>query len=71
MTTFTHTAPQARDFSAATRRALLKARIRIVGATAAPAFEGDAYNTGTAYMLDIDGKGCLRTFREVLKLAGA
>lgn len=65
----THTAPQARDFSAATRKALAVRNIAIVGAQAVPAFEGDAYFSGTAYMLSIAGVGCLRSFYEVLALA--
>lgn len=59
----------AKDFSAAERRALLKRGIRIVGSTAVPAFEGDRYFSGRAYMLDIEGKGCLRGYMEVCAIA--
>lgn len=69
MAALTHTAPRARDFSAVTRRALLRKGIRIVGAQAVPAFDGDRYFSGVAYMLDINGCGCLRRFSEVLELA--
>lgn len=58
-----------RDFSAKTRKALAARNIAIVGIQAVPAFEGDVYFTGTAYMLTINGVGCLRSFREVLTLA--
>lgn len=61
----------AQDFSAAERRALLRKGIAIVGSQAVPAFDGDRYFSGRAYMLDIEGKGCLRSYREVLALAGA
>lgn len=71
MAKLTHTAPQACDFSASTRRALLSKGIAIVGTQAVPAFDGDRYFSGRAYMLAINGCGCLRSFREVLTLAGA
>ena len=71
MTKLTHTAPQARDFSAATRRALLAAGVAIIGVQAAPAFEGDAYFTGTAYAVSDNGTHRLLSHREVRALAGA
>lgn len=69
MTKLTHIAPQAKDFSAAERRALLARGIRIVSTTAVPAFDGDLYFSGRAYMLDIGGCGCLRSYMEVCAIA--
>lgn len=68
--TLTHTAPQAKDFSVIERRSLLAHGIRIVGATAIPAFDGDVYFSGRAYMLDIGGCSCLRSYAEVRAMAG-
>ena len=59
----------ARDFSAAVRKALAVRGITIVGAQAAPAFEGDVYFSGTAYVLNDNGTHRVRTFSQVLALA--
>jgi hypothetical protein len=68
MTELTHTAPQARDFSAATRRALLARGIRIVGVQAVPADDSDRYFSATAYCLDDNGTHRLRRHAEVFAL---
>lgn len=58
-----------RDFSVKARKALAARNIAIVGIQAVSAFEGDLYCSGTAYVLNVNGTACLRTFREVLALA--
>ena len=60
-----------RNFSTKTVKALAAKGIAIVGAQAVPAFEGDVYFSGVAYMLDDNGTGRLRTFTEVLAIAAS
>lgn len=69
MAAFTHSA-FGRDFSKATLNALLKKGVRIAGRQAIPAFEGDAYFTGSAYQL-VTKSGCsmLREHSQILVMA--
>jgi hypothetical protein len=63
--TFTHTAPQARDFSAKTRKALLRKGIAIVGIQFLP--NGSDMTSGeTGYCLS---DGTIRTYGQVCALA--
>lgn len=62
----THTAPQARDFDAATRKALLMAGIRIIGVQALPV-GGSYLQTETGYVIDDNGTGRVWTHAEVLR----
>lgn len=59
-----------KHFSAATAKSLARKGIQVVGIQAVLAFEGDVYFQATAYMLDDNGVGRLRSFAEVLALAG-
>lgn len=61
----------ARDFSRKTLGALRKQGISIVGATFVPGADGSFANGERAYQLDDNGTSRLRTFGEVLALAGA
>ena len=57
------------DFSASTRRALARKGIAIIGAQAAPAFDGDSTFSGRVYRLTDNGAHKLRTHAEVMGLA--
>ncbi len=61
----------ARDFSAVTRRALLKRGVIILGITNVPAAGGEMpFANGTrGYELDLRGTFCIRSHAEVLALA--
>lgn len=59
----------AKDFSKATIKALAKKGIRIIGAQACAAFDGDKFFTGVAYKLDDNGTHRIRRFNEVLAIA--
>ena len=63
-----HTAPQARDFDAATRAALLTAGIRIIGVQALPV-DGSFLQTETGYCVDDNGTGRVWTREQVLMRA--
>jgi hypothetical protein len=56
-------------FSAKTLKALAAKGIRIVGAQTLPGPNGDYASGDVAYLLDDNGTGRLRTFRQVLDLA--
>ena len=58
-----------RDFSSTTRKALADRGIYVVGAQAAPAYEGDTSFSGKVYALDVDGCRMMRSHSEVLELA--
>lgn len=58
-----------RDFSALTLKSLAKKGIRVIGAQAAPAYDGDSFLTGKAYRLDDNGCGKIRTHAQVLEMA--
>lgn len=60
----------ARDFSRKTLSALRKQGITIVGATFVPGTDGSYANGERAYQLDDNGTSRLRTFLEVLAIAG-
>lgn len=64
--TLTHTAPQKRDFDAATRKALLDAGIRIVGIQAMPV-DGSFLQTETGYIVDDNGTGRVWRYADVLR----
>jgi hypothetical protein len=67
--TMTHSTIARSHFNARTLRALTRQGIRLVGIQAAPAFDGDLYFTGTAYVLDVCGECRIRSYGEVLALA--
>jgi hypothetical protein len=58
-----------KDFSRATIKALAVKGIRVIGAQAAPAFDGDKYFSGVLYSLDDNGTCRMRRFNEVIELA--
>lgn len=58
-----------RHFSPSTIKALAAKGIVVTGIQATPAFPGDVYHTGTAYLLNDNGTGKVRSFMEVLELA--
>lgn len=60
-----------RDFSKKTLAQLTKKGISVIGAQAVPAFDGDKYFSGSAYKLEWNGTGFLRTFDQVLVLAAS
>jgi hypothetical protein len=60
-----------KDFSKKTLAQLDKKAISIVGTQAVPAFEGDLYFVGVAYMLSYKGNGFMRTHSQVIILAGS
>ncbi len=62
----------ARDFSATTRRALLKRGIAVIGLCSIPG-EGDMpwANSTRGYRLDNNGEHQIRTHAEVRAMAGA
>ena len=62
----------AKDFSTKTRKALAAKGFEVIGATAAPAFEGDRCFSGVVYRLVYRPLDQLqvKTFQEVLDLAG-
>ena len=70
MTTLTHHSIPASHFSAKVRKSLLKRGVVLMGLQAVPAFEGDRYFSQTAYVLSDNGMGCVRSFADVLRLAG-
>lgn len=58
-----------RDFSSLTLKALAGRGIRVVGAQAAPAYEGDETFSGKVYRLDDNGCGKIRSHSQVLEMA--
>lgn len=60
-----------KDFSKKTLSQLSKKGISISGSQAVPAFEGDKYFSGVAYMLNYNGHGFLRTHSQVIVLAAS
>jgi len=62
---------QTKNFSKKTLAQLDKKTISIVGTQAIPAFEGDIYFSGVAYMLSYNGNGFMRTHSQVIVLAGS
>ena len=58
-----------RDFSSSTLKALAARGVKVVGAQAAPAYDGDATFSGRVYRLDDNGCGKIRSHSEVLELA--
>jgi hypothetical protein len=60
-----------KDFSSKTINALAKKGVEIVRTKAVPAFEGDQYFSGVAYMLSFNGSGFLRTHSQVLVMANS
>lgn len=73
MAKLTHTAPQAHDFSATERKALLRKGIAIIGVTYLPAASGPLpYANGErGYCLNDNGTHRVRTYRDVCALAAA
>ena len=69
MTTTTHNAAAASHFNAATRRSLAKKGIALVSLTFVPGEGGSFLNGETAYLLDDNGIGRVRTFLGVLDAA--
>jgi hypothetical protein len=57
------------DFSKKVLALLAKKGIEVVSSTAVPAFEGDKYFTGTAYVLVWNETQFLRDYRQVETLA--
>jgi hypothetical protein len=64
--TLKHIAPQARDFDATTRAALLAAGIRIIGVQALPV-NGSYMLTETGYVVDDNGTGRVWNRGDVLR----
>jgi hypothetical protein len=58
-----------RDFSKTTLAALARKGIRVLSAQAAPAFDGDAFFSGSVYKLDQNGRHIIRSHSEVLGMA--
>ena len=58
-----------KDFSKSTLSALQKKGVRIIGVQAVPAFYGDKYFTGVAYMLEYNGHGFMRSHSQILVMA--
>lgn len=58
-----------KDFSRKTIAALARKGISVIGAQAAPAFEGDETFSGKNYRLDQNGCGIVRSHAQVLELA--
>lgn len=58
-----------RDFSSKTRNALARKGIVVLGAQAAPAFEGDTSFSGRTYRLDDNGCCRMRSHAEVMEMA--
>lgn len=58
-----------RDFSRATIKTLAKRGVRVIGTQAIPAYEGDRYFSGVAYVLDVSGTSAVRTHAQVLDMA--
>lgn len=73
MAKLTHTAPQARDFSARERRALLRKGIAIIGVSYLPdaASVFPYVNGETGYCLNDNGTHRVRSYAEVVALATA
>jgi hypothetical protein len=61
----------AKDFNKKTLDLLSKKGVNVISCQAIPAFEGDKYFTGTAYMLDYNGHGFSRTHAQVLIMANS
>jgi hypothetical protein len=51
--------------------ALSKKGISVIGTQAIPAFEGDKYFSGTAFKLEFEGLGFVRTHSQVIVLASS
>ena len=60
-----------RAFSPKTIKQLSKKGISIISTQAVPAFEGDIYFSGVAYMLSYKNTGFLRTHSQVIVLANS
>jgi hypothetical protein len=60
-----------KDFSAKTLSALSKKGVSVIGSQAVPAFEGDQYFSGVAYILDAQGRQLLRTHSQVIVMASS
>lgn len=60
-----------KDFSAKTLAALSKKGVNVVSVQAVPAFDGDKYFSGCAYMLDYNGHGFMRTHSQVVIMAAS
>lgn len=58
-----------RAFSPKTIKLLSQKEITIVSTQAVPAYDGDKYFSGVAYLLDYKGKGFMRTHSQVVVLA--
>lgn len=58
-----------KDFSKKTLAGLSKKGVSVVGVVAVPAFEGDKYFSGTAYQLEFNGTGFIRSHSQVLVMA--
>lgn len=59
-----------RDFSVKTIRALAKKWVQVVSKTWLPGPDGSFANGETGYLIDDNGTGRMKTFLEVLKIAG-
>lgn len=59
------------DFSKKVVSQLSKKGVTVIGKTAIPAFEGDVYFSGTAYVLDAAGTQIVRIHRHVCQMAAS
>jgi len=59
------------EFSPKTLRQLAAKGISIIGKQAIPGFEGDKYFSGTAYNLEWNHHGFMRTYSQVIVLASS
>lgn len=59
----------ARDFSRKTLAALAARNITVIGAQAAPAFDGDTSFSGRVYQISEDGCAKMRTHSQVMEMA--
>ena len=58
-----------RDFSSKTLRALAKRGVTVIGAQAAPAYDGDATFSGRVYQVSVDGCAMMRSHSQVMEMA--
>lgn len=60
-----------KDFSKKTLAGLAKKGVNIIGVVAVPSFEGDVYFSGTAYQLEFNGTGFIRSHSQILVMAAS
>lgn len=60
-----------KDFSKKTINALTKKGVSIEGVQAIPAFDGDTFFSGVAYLLSANGAGFIRTHSQVVVMANS